>query len=42
MSGKKKSTKGIDPRFEKYKSGLNIIDELKKLDNLRLNVIFNR
>jgi len=31
MSGKKKSTSGFDPRFKKYKSGLNIMDEITKI-----------
>lgn len=41
MAGKKKSSMGFDPRLKKYKSGRNIIDELTKLNDPRLNKKIN-
>ena len=37
MSGKNRSSKGFEPRLNKYKSGRNIIDELTKINNLVIN-----
>ena len=41
MAGKKKSTSGFDPRFKKYKSGLNIMNELTNVENKRMNSKIN-
>ena len=41
MGGKTRSSEGFDPRFTKYKSGRNIVDELTKIGDLRLNKKIN-
>jgi len=41
MPGKRRISYGYDDRLRKYKSGLNIIDELKILNSPRTNKIVN-